>query len=227
MPTGLVSLTYDGALLCHLETAFPQLEEAGLKGTFYCEPAMLLENLPEWGQVLAAGHEIGNGSLHGAVLDDGSLPGWSLQMVEEDVNEVRALIEDLFPEQSGHSFGFPWGTGLSDGLDVTPAVREVYKTVRLGSFGVNAPGFDPQRIACVPCDGLDSMELVQQARRAAEDGSWVVFSFEGVGVGDRSVDACAHRDLCIYLASEPRVSVVPVIVGAASRTGVNAGFKLV
>lgn len=227
MPTGLVSLSYDGALVCHLETAFPQLEEAGLKGTFYCEPALLLENLPEWASVLACGHELGNGSLHGAVLEDGSLPGWSLQMVEEDVSEARALIEDLFPEQKAHSFGFPWGLGLSDGLDVSPAVREVYSVVRLGTYGVNVPPVDTQRVLCVPCDGLDSLELVSLARRSAEDGAWVVFSFEGVGVGERAVDACAHRDLCIYLASEPRITVVPVSEAAALRAGVNMGFKLV
>jgi hypothetical protein len=211
-----------------LETAFPQLEALGLKGTFYCEPAMLLENLPEWAHVLACGHELGNGTFHGAVLDDGSLPGWTMQMVEEDVSEARALIEDLFPEQKQHSFAFPWGMGLSDGLDVSPVVREVYSVVRTGMHGVNAASVDPQQILCVQCDGQDSHELVTVAGQAIESGSWVVFSFEGVGTGERSVDACAHRDLCLYLANEPRLTVRPVCDVATSPAPLRAeAYKLV
>ena len=186
---GLVSLTYDGALPCHLETAFPQLEEAGLKGTFYCEPALLLENLPEWAGALACGHEIGNGALHGAVLEDGSLPGWSTQMVAEDVSEAKGLIEDLFPEQAAHSFGFPWGRALSDGVDVSEAVRAVYQVVRTGEHGVNKGPFNKSQLKCVQCNGLDSNDLVAIAGQALEPQTWVVFSFEGIGSGERGIDA--------------------------------------
>lgn len=210
MQTGRVSLTYDGSLLSHLESAFPQLEECGLKGTFYCEPALLLENLPEWAHVLACGHEVGNGALHGAVLDDGSLPGWSLQMVEEDVAEARSLINDLFPEQERHSFAFPWGAGLSDGADVTPAVRSQYGVVRSGQHGLNKAPFDVQNILCVQCDDLDACDLVRTAQQALEPQTWVVFAFEGVGTGERAVDLYAHRDLLVFLATDPRFTVAPV-----------------
>ena len=54
--SGLVSLTYDGSLLCHLETVLPHLEESALKATFYAEPAMLLENLPGWALAVLDGH---------------------------------------------------------------------------------------------------------------------------------------------------------------------------
>lgn len=227
MQTGLVSLSYDGSLPCHLEVAVSHLMEAGLRGTFYCEPALLLESLPEWAAVLAMGHELGNGSLHGAVLDDGSLPGWSLQMVEEDVSEAKSLIEDLFPEQKGHSFGFPWGEGLSDGLDIAPAVREVYDVVRTGKHGINGPDLDRQKLNCVLCDELDSHELVAYARKAADEGSWVIFAFEGVGEGERGIDAAAHRDLCLYLSTAP-IRVLPVVEAATVLARTEAkSYKLV
>ena len=225
---GLVSLSYDGALLCHLETALPHLEEVGLKATFYCEPALLLENLPEWAHVLASGHELANGALHGAVMEDGSLPGWTLQMVREDVIEAKALLEDLFPEQPDHSFGFPWGKALSDGTDVTSAAQDVYPVVRLGEHGVNKAPWEPRGLNCVQCDDLDSSELIAIAKQALEPGSWVVFSFEGVGAGDRAVDAAAHRDLCLFLANEPRLTVLPVCDVATSLASLRAqAYKLV
>jgi hypothetical protein len=131
-------------------------------------------------------------------------------MVEEDVAEARALIEDLFPEQERHTFAFPWGGSLSDGLDVSPAVHAVYSTVRTGQHGVNKAPFDPLRIQAVQCDGLDACELVQIAKQALEPSTWVVFSFEGVGVGERSVDSYAHRDLLMFLATDPSFRVLPV-----------------
>lgn len=214
MPAGFVTLTYDGSQMCHLETAFPQLEECGLKGTFYCEPALLLECLPEWADVLASGHELGNGALHGAVLDDGSLPGWTAQMVEQDVAEARSLIEDLFPEQGRHSFAFPWGLALSDGVDVSPAVHGVYDVVRTGQHGVNKLPLDPLRVLCVQCDDLDACDLVRIAQQSLEPSTWVVFSFEGVGVGDRAIDAFAHRELLMFLATDPQFTVLPLVHAA-------------
>lgn len=228
MPAGIVSLSYDGSQLCHLETAFPQLEECGLKGTFYCEPALLLESLPEWAHVLACGHEIGNGALHGAVLDDGSLPGWSLQMVEDDVAEAKALIDDLFPEQKRHSFAFPWGAALSDGLDVTPAVHGVYEVVRSGVHGVNKLPPNPKHVLCVHCDDYDAHEMVELAKQALESSTWVVFSFDGVGGGERAIDAYAHRDLCGFLATDPRFTVMPVSDAVSSLVAKRApNYKLV
>lgn len=204
--TGYVSLTYDGTLLCHLETVLPHLEESGLKATFYAEPAMLLENLPGWALAVMDGHEIGNGALHGAALEDGSLPGWTPAMVADDIKEARALIEELFPEQNAHTFGLPWGRPLSDGIDVAPTVRDLYPVVRSGEPGINS---DPEMtyLHCVHCDDLTADEMIDYAKAASQDGTWLVLSFEGVGVGDRAVDASAHKQLCKYLASA-RKSVV-------------------
>jgi len=225
---GHVSLTYDGALLCHLETALPHLDAYGLKGTFFAEPALLLDHLPEWVQAAAAGHEIANGALHGATLPDGSLPGWTPGMVADDLKEAKLLIEELFPAQARHSFGFPWGRPLSDGVDVSSAARGLYPVVRSGEPGINRfSELDPGYLRCVRCDGLSAAEMIEFAQTAAEPGVWVVLAFEGVGEGERAIDAEAHRRLCEHLARPDAPSVAPLVQVADLAASIsNPGYKL-
>ena len=54
-----VVLTYDDALDCHLDVAVPQLDEFGLKGTFYCTgiSQSLYNRLDEWRETAQDGHE--------------------------------------------------------------------------------------------------------------------------------------------------------------------------
>ncbi|HXH62030.1 MAG TPA: polysaccharide deacetylase family protein [Fimbriimonadaceae bacterium] len=217
----LVSLTYDGGLLCHLETALPQLQDNGLKGTFYCEPVPLLENLPEWAKALQDGHEIGNGTLHGAVRQDGTLPGWTMEMVLDDVKEAKLLLQDLFPEQDEHTFGLPWGRPLSDGVDATPVVQQVYGTLRTGDSGLNKPPIDLARLKCVKCDAMTTEALIELAETAHRESAWLIYAFEGVGSGERGVDEEVHRALCNWLAHDRRFETATV-VGAAARVGAAA-----
>ena len=227
--TGHVSLTYDGALLCHLETALPHLDAHGLKATFFAEPALLLENLPGWAEAAASGHEIANGALHGAALPDGSLPGWTPAMVADDVKEARSLIEELFPDQAAHSFGFPWGRPLSDGVDVRSAVRGIYPVVRSGEPGINRIGeMDLEYLRCVRCDGLSAADMIDFAQSASQPGTWVVLAFEGVGVGERSIDAEDHRRLCEHLARPEAPTVAPIVHVASTVQSISSvSFKLI
>jgi hypothetical protein len=110
---------------------------------------------------------------------------------------------------------------------VAPAVREVYAVVRSGVFGLNGPEVDPQRVKAVLCDELDSHELVSYARRAVDEGLWVVFAFEGIGDGERGIDAAAHRDLCLYLATASVPTLTLVQAAHQYRTSETKSYKLV
>jgi hypothetical protein len=67
-----VCLTYDDALDGHLDVAIPQLDAAGLKGTFFCtgNSPTLYSRMEEWRKAASNGHELGNHTLfhpyHGA-----------------------------------------------------------------------------------------------------------------------------------------------------------------
>ena len=58
-----IVLTYDDALLSQLDTAVPQLRQAGLTATFFLTADLDYKTLPRWRSVAKAGFELGNGKL--------------------------------------------------------------------------------------------------------------------------------------------------------------------
>ena len=60
-----ICLTYDDALDGHLDYAVPQLDLAGLKGTFFCtgNSPCLSKRMNEWRMAEKNGHELGNHTL--------------------------------------------------------------------------------------------------------------------------------------------------------------------
>ena len=58
-----IVLTYDDSLRSQLDIAVPQLDAAGLKGSFFLNGTMPLEAVESWRAVAASGHELGNHSL--------------------------------------------------------------------------------------------------------------------------------------------------------------------
>ena len=213
---GLISLSYDGSLQCHTEVAMRHLSSRGLRATFYVEPALLLESISDWQAASAAGHEIGNGCLHSVAEADGSISPWFVGSLADEVQEAKELIEEAFPAQAEHSFGYPWSQPVSDGEGYAPIIDRIYSTARSGVAGFNElGGVDCQRIKCIPCDGLTAEEMTEYAAAARTRGCWAVFSFEGVGVGRRAVDVEQHARFCDWLASANDIRVAPVVGHAA------------
>lgn len=215
--SAVISLTYDGTQWCHLGTVIPQLEAAGFLGTFYADPVMLMENLPEWQAAQVRGHEIGNGCLIGSALPDGSLPAWTPAMILDDIEEADFLLEELFPDQPDHSFGMPWGEArCAADTDYLPTVAHAFNVIRTGERGVNQPGeFDLKALRSLPMEDLTGSQLIEVCRLAIHQGGWSIFAFDGVGMGDRAVDAADHAELIEFLAaSRDVVQVLPVITMA-------------
>lgn len=214
---GLISLSYDGSLACHTEVAMRHLSSRGLRATFYVEPALMLESISDWQAASAAGHEIGNGCLYSVAETDGSISPWFVGSLAEEVQEAKELIEEAFPGQTEHSFGYPWGQPALDTEGYAPAISRSYSVARSGVAGFNEPGsVNRQQIRCIPCDGMTAEEMTEYATTARTRGCWAVFSFEGVGVGRRAVDAEQHARFCDWLASANDIMVAPVVEHAAS-----------
>src|SRR5512140_2910176 len=70
-----VVLSYDDAMDTQLDNAAPDLEAAGLHGTFFVpgESESLAKRLPEWRALAARGHELGNHEIFHPCL--AKLPG--------------------------------------------------------------------------------------------------------------------------------------------------------
>ncbi len=227
---GTVSLSYDGTQLCHVETALPDLIDFNLTGTFYAEPSTLLDHYPAWRNAQSKGHEIGNGSLLAAALPDGSLPAWTTEMILDDLSEANDLIEDLFANQSECSVGLPIGRAkCADSIDYTPTLRSTYSVIRTGLPGLNSANFGAaNQLKVVDPTDLNGSQLAQIARQAIQSPSWIVFAFDGIGSGSRSVDHKSHRQLLEFLnQNRDLVDVMPIINAASQFNRIDSAPRLV
>lgn len=211
---GIVSLTYDGTQLCHVETALPELTERNLQATFYAEPSTLLDHYPAWRTAQTRGHEIGNGSLIGAALPDGSLPAWTTAMILDDLAEANDLLFDLFPDQSQFSLGLPYGKATcADSRNYLPSLQFTFRAIRSGTPGINP--ISPQtskNLKIIDPTDLSGSQLIQIARQAIQNPNWIVFAFDGIGVGKKSIDHKAHRTLLDFLVTNQDIlATAPVI----------------
>ena len=91
-----MSLSYDDALNSQLDNAVPELAKHGFRATFYLtlsSPAFV-KRQAEWQQLAAAGHELGNHTIHHAcqaskpgrewVAKDKDLDQWSIVKISAE-----------------------------------------------------------------------------------------------------------------------------------------------
>ncbi len=222
MSYGIVTLAYDGTQTCHLETAIPHLNLYGFKGTFFAEPSNLLDAYPGWLHAQSNGHEIGNGSLLAAALPDGSLPAWTTDMILDDLSEANDLLHELFPNQKSFPVGLPLGKSIcADCANYQPLLKFSYPLIRSGNIGINATGkADCSNLATFDPNDLDGPELCQIARQAAQSTGWLIFSFDGIGSGQRSIDAAAHKELLEYLSQN--IDLIEVLPLSEAATRINS-----
>ena len=92
-----VSLAYDDALPSQLDTAIPQLNAAGLKGSFYLplSAETVQRRLADWRAAAAQGHELGNHTLFHQCAK--SLPGRDWVSKDRDLDQTPAsrLIAEI------------------------------------------------------------------------------------------------------------------------------------
>lgn len=224
---GVVSLSYDGSCISHLETALPQLDQAKLRGTFFADPPPLLDSYPAWRTAEARGHEIGNGSLISIALPDGRLPRLSTTAILEDLAECDDLLAELFPAQGFFPLGLPIGrAACADSEDYSTELLTAHPVIRTGRMGINRRTGGDGLLATVDASDLAGPQLCQLARQAAQGGEWLIFSFGGIGVGERSTDAAAHAELIEFLLDNNDLIEVLPIGAAARKAGVKAASTL-
>lgn len=223
-----ISITYDGGDFSHRESVVPALDQRGLKGTFYVEPTDVLDHLNFWQDVSGAGHEIGNGSMLGACLPDGSLPMWTLEMICEELESSSDLLADLF-HAAPHSIGLPLGKAVCSDH---PSYAEVLaqrcgRAVRSGFNGLNPVYPQGHLLSVIPMVGLSGTQMIEVVRNALAKESWAILAFYGVGSGDRSVDLAAHDELLDFLVLNSSSLKVEPVAQQMERVRLKTSFRVV
>ena len=203
-----VALTYDDSLRSQLDVAVPQLDAAGLKGTFFLSGTFAPEDVERWRKVAASGHELGNHSVfHPCARGTFDMPEqynnerYSVRTMLAEIHTMNTLLHAI-DGGSERTYATPCGQSVVGGEDYTTALRAsgLVKYVRgTGPNGAtpidpfNAPGmFFPETVT-----GADLIAYVEDAHRR---GGLAVLGFHGVGGDYLKVTAEAHQQLVKYLA---------------------------
>ncbi|RYF81492.1 MAG: chitooligosaccharide deacetylase, partial [Chitinophagaceae bacterium] len=134
---GIICLTYDDGLLSHLNTVLPQLDSAGLRGTFFLNSIqgsseVIGEASPAtagWTQAALHGHELANHTLFHACPERlGWQKAYAIESytVDKIITEVKAentILSLLDPQRKQRAFAFPCNNFLVHDTDYTAIIK--------------------------------------------------------------------------------------------------------
>lgn len=103
-PRGYVSLTYDDGLDSQLDIAVPQLENAGLRGTFYLTWDNMKDRADEWAAIAQRGHELANHTVsHPCDLQHQPLSTFAAR----EVDPMQQWLARVEGPVRGRDFAYP------------------------------------------------------------------------------------------------------------------------
>lgn len=206
-----ISLTYDDGLESQLSQAVPQLENYGIKGTFFPSTLGLVnpQNTKSWTDLVTAGHEIGCHTLNHPcsnsfefVKRGYALQEYTLDRMNEEINTNIEIINGFGYNKKDLVFAYPCGqTAVGVNLDISykPIIANKFIAARGTKRGYAYP--NNLQLNEVPCFGVeeDGEGLIDIAKEAIRTNTWAVILFHGVGGDYISVTAQAHKELLGYL----------------------------
>jgi peptidoglycan-N-acetylglucosamine deacetylase len=206
-----IALTYDDAAPSQLDVAVPQLDAAGLKGTFFLMAKAMNPGVVErWRAVATSGHELGNHTVnHPCARGTYEMPpqyyseNYSVETMLTDIGVMNTLLTALDGKQA-HAFATPCGQNLVGGADYIAPLQAsgLASYIRDERATPPPPGAPPiTGTGFADVDGATMIAWVEGVRRNRGAG---VIVFHGVGGDHLSVSGEAHQALVSYLAAHPR-----------------------
>lgn len=154
------------------------LEDHGIRGTFFLAPTDLLDNPLAWRTAVERGHEVGNADLVG-MTTEGRLPNWTRRMIEDDLAMSEELFDEWAPSSHGRVVASP-GKFLecADG-DYADILESRFSFVRTEQRGVNHPVFcRPKGLLHLAVSDALVSDTMAELERAIELGAWAILSFD-------------------------------------------------
>lgn len=223
-----VSLTYDDGLDSQILNAAFDLNQAGLKGTFFPTGSspMVLANPAPWKALAAQGHELGSHTMihpcsksMAFVKKGNALEDYDDARMSKELDDSIAFLQGL-GFRHPRSFAYPCGaTQIGEGgkkHSYTPLVSARFRFVR----GVGNLLADPATVDLGNTPGWDGSSVNIQGwkaviERAKSQGAWLIIMFHGVGGDYLKADESDHQELLKLLKKE-QASVWTVPFGQAA-----------
>jgi peptidoglycan/xylan/chitin deacetylase (PgdA/CDA1 family) len=212
-----VALTYDDGMEVHLDHAAPDLDAAGLHGTFYVpgHSVSLARRLPEWRALAARGHELGNHALFHPCLKDPpggeardwvrpeyALEAYTVDRMRDEVAVMNTLLLALDGE-SERTLAYNCAETTAGGESYVDAMRPLFLAARIGDDRIveDVPAVDPFLVPSWAVENVTGQQMIAFVERAVEAGGLAVFMFHGIGGGYIPVTREAHQELLAWLTS--------------------------
>jgi peptidoglycan/xylan/chitin deacetylase (PgdA/CDA1 family) len=220
-----VVLTYDDALVQHLDYAIPALDSVGLKATFYLSAYFpgCRYHLQEWRKVAAKGYELGNHCLfHPCVGDqpgrefvpqDYKLNHYTVQRMVDEVRMTNVFLEALDGETK-RTFAFTCGDMKVNDTSFMDLMKNDFlaaRAVRAQMHPISQ--IDLYNVDCYMVNGETAEQMMQWVKKAMETRSLLVILFHGVGGGNSlNVTLTEHsRFLHLLKQNEKDLWIAPMI----------------
>ena len=215
-------MTYDDGHFDNLDHAAPDLEERGLKGTFYLPTGnpRVHERADEWRAAFHLGHEIGNHSVvHPARADDyaPNIPHWlppekwlerySPEEIAREVGEAAAWLDASVGADPLRTYAYPCcATAIGeirDEASYDAAIRKHHFAARIGGGRSNDPNdVEMLRIRSFGFTEPSLDDLTGYCREARKTGGWTVLMFHSVEGRSHNTPREVHQRLLDHLLEE-------------------------
>lgn len=209
-----VSLAYDDALSSQLDTAIPQLNAAGLKGSFYLplSAETVQRRLADWRAAAAQGHELGNHTLFHQCAK--SLPGRDWVSKDRDLDQTPAsrLIAEIrvgnaflqaIDGKTTRTFTAPCTDQQAAGTPYLPLLSNDFVAMKTTVGGVVADmkTLNIQAVPVIAPSEVTGAQLIAWVKEAGTKGTMVNFTFHGIGGDHLQISSAAHAELLQFLTT--------------------------
>jgi len=212
-----VVLTYDDGMNTHLDHVAPDLDAAGLQGTFFVpgHSESLAKRLPEWRSLAARGHELANHAIFhpcrrkpasGAerewVRPEYALESDTVERIRDEAAAMNTTLLALDGE-TVRTFAYNCCDTTAGGRSYAEALRPLFLAARAGEdrIAADVSALDPMLVPSWAAENVTGTELIAFARRAVDAGGLAVFQFHGIGGQWIAVSREAHRELVTWLGA--------------------------
>lgn len=200
-----IALTYDDALQSQLDIAIPQLDAAGLKGTFFLMGRQVGDQVPRWKAAAGEGHELGNHTVnHPCARGTYDMPAqytseaYDVGVLLTETGVMNGFLQAM-DGRTSHSFATPCDQNLVGGKDYLGPLRAAHLVSYIRDARVM-----PKMVSYVGFVDRSGAEMIAWVEEVVGKGGAGVIVFHGVGGDYLNVSADAHRQLVEYLKAHER-----------------------
>lgn len=207
-----VSLTFDDGRDSQVLRGTQLLDKYGVKATFFVVPGAVRRQHEGWKKAVAAGHEIGNHSLHHPCSGnfpwsrEHALESYSMTDMKAELAQANKEIQELLGV-APRVFAYPCGqTFVGRGTETKSYVPIVAEMFLLGRTWMDEAPNDPTycdfaQLTGIEMDGKDFPQVKSFIESAREDGAWLVLAGHEMGDdGPQTTRLSMLEELLAYAA---------------------------